>query len=485
MDALSEVLSVVGEAERADWERLCAVLDALEGAELERAVEVALPVVELWDVHTRSAPEAWLAACAERGVEPRMRLISHLSLAKHNRVLGEGLLRFLGSPSLTGLAQLVLNVGLDATQLEALAGNAALLNLRRLSLRRTPLSVAQIELLAASEGLAGLESLSLHDAPIGEDGALALAESGMLARMTDLGISGDPLGARACEALLRAAPLLTNLTLDDVGLDAAGALHLLNTPLQNPLEVLHLSRARLDDTHVPALLAWGGLSGLRVLDLSDNGFTGDGFLALCASGQLDGLECLRMRGCPLGPVAFPERLRALTVLNLSRCGLGDVGVAALAATRGDEAFMSLSLDENGITAAGVRALVSGPRCAGVRFFHLSKNPLGDDGFIVLAAWEGLSAVSSFVAERCGVGDVGVQALFNSPHLGVLNHLFLLYNNITDVGAAAIAASPVGATLDGLILYENPITAVGWGALADSPMMPDAIREDAARCRDRA
>jgi uncharacterized protein (TIGR02996 family) len=80
--------------------------------------------------------------------------------------------------------------------------------------------------------------------------------------------------------------------------------------------------------------------------------------------------------------------RRLRRLDLDHCGVGDVGVAAVAGGPGADDFPALSdlnLSANDITDTGVRLLVASPLWPRLRKLVLVGNPLGGDTPGVLAA----------------------------------------------------------------------------------------------------
>ena len=102
--------------------------------------------------------------------------------------------------------------------------------------------------------------------------------------------------------------------------------------------------------------------------------------------MLDSVEVLELGANPLGADAGvalgrSPRLASLRRLGLKGCGLGE-GIRGLAASTGLRRLRDLDLSGNGITAAGIEALVASPLLRDVPSVHLDCNRLGDDGMLV-------------------------------------------------------------------------------------------------------
>src|SRR5262249_29804065 len=93
------------------------------------------------------------------------------------------------------------------------------------------------------------------------------------------------------------------------------------------------------DAGLAALAGSPGLPRLSTLDVSDNRIGPGGVAGLAASPLVARLETLVLRRNPVGPdgaraLAASEPLSErgrLTALDLGACGIGDVGVASIAA----------------------------------------------------------------------------------------------------------------------------------------------------------
>ena len=141
-------------------------------------------------------------------------------------------------------------------------------------------------------------------------------------------------------------------------------------------------------------------------------------------------------------------LSLCTHMNLYDHGIGDEGVAALAASPHLTQLQHLDLSDTNIYEEGALALALSPHLARLQHLNLGYN---------------------------GIGDEGARALAASPHLAQLKHLELYDNDIGDEGAAALAASPHLAQLQHLDLSGNDIGDEGARALAASPYLPEHIR----------
>jgi hypothetical protein len=243
---------------------------------------------------------------------------------------------FCGSPGVAGLSSLSLDIpDLDDKGAEELAGVPALASLRGLALVRNRLR---------SDSLSSLAPLSLERLVLGQPN-FGVDALGRLA------------GTRCAETLER--------------LEVSFRVRRKGTP---PLPPKNLSLPRLRRLAISGLAGreamerlagWPVLGRLEKLDLANNYFKGDGLAPLLGSGY-SGPLTLNLRGCALGDdgvrrlAAWPG-LATVRHLTLSRNGVGDEGLLALAESRYTTSLGALTLGENRTSAVkGLSALLQSP-----------------------------------------------------------------------------------------------------------------------------
>ncbi len=151
------------------------------------------------------------------------------------------------------------------------------------------------------------------------------------------------------------------------------------------VESLVLWNGRISNVGARALAGCSDAAGLRALDLSWNRIGPEGVRALAESPWLTGLQSLRLYHNDAGPQ----------------------GAEAIAAGSWDLA--ALNLCGNGIGVAGARALARGRATPSVRSLHLGWVHLGDAGIECLAArsWEALTELN---VRDNGITAAGARAI---------------------------------------------------------------------------
>jgi hypothetical protein len=255
--------------------------------------------------------------------------------------------RFLPSPNLTGLSELELNCSRPALRVWQRLGTV--------------------------EGLAGLRRLHLGRSRLNDDGAIALASSPNLRGLRELTMDFAQFGARGGAALLETPTFtgLRRLTIARTPLDPSLPF-LKDAPFLGSLERLSLEASQ---GAVTALAGMPKPPRLRQLSLANNPRLSAE--ALARAPLLDGLEALNLSYVPLGvpglEALISSGLTAPRTLRLRGCGLGNAGVARLAAWPGLSRVRFLDLSDNGIQLEGVRALTSSPHADGLEALDLSDN----------------------------------------------------------------------------------------------------------------
>jgi uncharacterized protein (TIGR02996 family) len=232
---------------------------------------------------------------------------------------------------------------------------------------------------AVCPDLARLTALDLRGNGLDDDALRPLFASPHLARLAALDLSNNHLGAASARRLVECGsfPGLVDL---DLGLnmldgDAAAALA---CQAATSWRRLDLRSNRVGDAGAAALAASRHLAGLLCLSLAYNGLTHVGAAALGASHRLAALRSLDLNWNALRPVGVIDLaaggMPALAALDLADTLAGDAGLVAL--LRGGR-FADLNLKNNGVTDAGVRALLRAPPPAALRRLVLAGNPISD------------------------------------------------------------------------------------------------------------
>lgn len=223
-----------------------------------------------------------------------------------------------------------------------------------------------------------------------------------------------------------------------------GAARIAAANLFPKLERLDLG-GKVGDQALAKLFGGAAFTGLKELTLSaDRGtFTLKGVEAVAKSKALAGLKALDLPWQPIRNV-LPALTKAtfwrgLESLAMMRCGLTDKDVAAL--VRKPPPLRVLNLDDNKITAAGVRLLTESPLLATLTKLELSRNKIGEKGVAALVNSPGVKNLRTLEVSDCSLGLAGITAIAESPHLANLCELDIHGNKLDLAGARALAASP--------------------------------------------
>ncbi|KAG8462284.1 hypothetical protein KFE25_012104 [Diacronema lutheri] len=368
-----------------------------------------------------------------------------------------------------------------------------------LTLRELPPSAASVSTRAAAHAapapMAGAPSHTppkLAPAPLGDAafGALARLLAHEHSSLATLAFARADMSASRADALARAiarsarSPLAT-LNLDGQPIGPAGA-HALVRALEAPgcaLQMLSLRGNGVCNEGAlelaAALEAAGARSRLRSLDLSANGISEKGAIALA--------DCVRA-GCPLrelllrtngvcdrGAVALAASLEAsahLRRLDLQGNALGDVGVSALAhALRANRALRTLALRGCQFGDVGASALASALRAnSTLAELDCFANAIGDGGCAELAdALCANAALHALELDHNRFGPAGGAALGAMLHANAaLRSLALSSSSLGDEGMAALAGGlRANRALARLALRGDQLRAAGVAALASA------------------
>jgi uncharacterized protein (TIGR02996 family) len=327
---------------RSEFIRLQCELDRLEAGDPERA---ACSKREQ-ELRQRHASE-WASPIARltSGFEFRRGFVERI------RVDGADLLA--NAAALFRLAPvraLVLTAGPD--EVSRLAHVPQLARLTSLDLRyRGPDAEALAEFLE-SPHLAGLTSLKIRSN--GTSAAAALQSARHLRQLTRLELSGSPRSRVEGYASFferRSLPPLTELHLNDAGVDDEVVGRLAKAPL---------------------------LSSLGTLEMRNNNIGPAGLEALCDS----------------------PRTERLTTLSLGYNRIGDRGLDAVGASTRMPALERLFLSHNGLLGAGVKLFANARLRAGLTHLDLDYNQLSSESLTELASSPHLKRLQSLFL-RCG------------------------------------------------------------------------------------
>jgi uncharacterized protein (TIGR02996 family) len=231
----------------------------------------------------------------------------------------------------------------------------------------------------------------------------ALFRLGPIGKIRLLAAGGRGAALSACEPLSR----LRELEFADYFREpftASDMMALANSPHLGRLRVLRLNRNNLGDAGVYALAGAEWLPGVVVLDLTDNGLSFDGVLALAHTRRTFRPFWLGLARNPIGPpaallpqppgfpmTAVPDILTDVMGLDLTRCNLTGRAVALLASLP-LRALRELDLSDNRLDDEAARALVRAPWMRGLRRLALRGHALTHEGLGRLAPLMGRMSV---------------------------------------------------------------------------------------------
>lgn len=157
----------------------------------------------------------------------------------------------------------------------------------------------RLQVLLASPHLARVSRLDLSNQRLHDADAALIAECPNLSSLVHLDLSFNTVGIAGMRALVKSdhLPALNSLTINhnrQVGMSASEAL--VDSPLAGQLQHLCLSHHEFWNEPVKLIASAPRLKGLRTLDLSENGITDAGAIALAGSPYLTELERLTLRG---------------------------------------------------------------------------------------------------------------------------------------------------------------------------------------------
>ncbi len=456
---LADWMEENGEAERGEYVRL----DLLDAGRLWGASALSPEGQARRDELGRRHRAEWFGWLRERGV-PSHRThggmvgtitITSADFLKHGEELlrrepihhviltGDGWLAdVVMSPLVRRLSKLDLSRARGGAVGEALASSPHLANLKEVCLP-AGLDDAALAAFLSSPHLGRLESLDTED-PFGPDSLAALERGTLWGRLQKIELQPGIGDAGVARLAALPSPTIVEVWLKGCGLtdEAASALADADWPA---LSSLWLGNNRMGWDGLAAIVTAPRRASLHSLDFEMNRLHGRGPARRWPdTGHLRGLV-LAYNHFDADDAALMARLPWLggvERLSLHANEIGDTGAMALGASPCLRALTSLDLAQNdGLGAAGTRALVSAGWARKLRDLALWNDPLGDDGAVAIAEADALTNLVELSISGAGIGGRGAMALASSPYLGRVERLFLRDNPIGAEGARALAAWP--------------------------------------------
>lgn len=425
-----------GQADRAEYVRLCYERSGLDGGEHADMLDARR--AELFARHRA----AWAAGLTKDASE-RLRsfgLVQRLSTSGAQFLGSADALRRepLSSLRLSGATRYV----------KKLAACAALADVRELAVFGARLDRPACVALAGSPHLGGLRTLRLIGCQVREEQAAILATAPWLrnVRTLDLG-HYDRREDDPCNALWRNVGLSRVMTQGHTNhLGDEGFRSFMESPHLRDLEMLVATNDWVSPQS--ARLLWDGrFPKLRHLDLSYNYLGPAGLRGLVRSGMLRQLRTLEVQCNEVGDEAVAELAASPDARNLEKLDLSgalqiedapkltSAAAQALAASPNLGSLRHLVLAFGAITAPGAEALAQTRRLPALRTLWLANNPLGYRGAKAFASSPLLGRLDSLDLSACGVTPGAAAAFARSKTAGDGLRLDLGLNAL---GAAAEA-----------------------------------------------
>jgi uncharacterized protein (TIGR02996 family) len=220
---------------------------------------------------------------------------------------------------------------------------------------------------------------------------------------------------------------LERLTIEEVRLTSRDVQRLAHAGLP-ALRRLRIASTRLGSAVVRALADSSIGHELQHLELEHCGLGRASAAAIAAPGLLPELRHLGLAGNRLGSggarALAGGELGRLVSLDLAETAIGSAGLEALAIAGALGSLRRLGLAAVGLEGAATARLFSARQVQRLAFLDLGDQPLGDDGAVCAARMEWVKRLRALLLDRAQIGDAGVRALASSPRLAGLRHLGL-------------------------------------------------------------
>ena len=346
--------------------------------------------------------------------------------------------------------------GLNAAELRSILYAPVFSHLTRLETDVVNFYGDSITALTESPSLTNLRHLEIKQANLDEDSVRSIIDSPNLARVTSLGLGGNHLRTEGIE------PLVTS-------------------PAAGRLRHLGLFKNNLGFADVVALANAPHLANLTSLDLSWNALCGDhrkpyGIAAIEKLTKLERLDIRAAAGsCRFEPEPLVELLTSPALSNLREVDVsghkGGDQLAIALATSGPTGIERLGFRESQITAAGVEALATSDRFAGLKELDVSFNLFGDAGVAKLLDKKNLPSLERLYMTRVGATNKGIISLERANVRDDLDHLSLAMNELGPAAAKALVKLDL-SSLSFLDLSYNKLGDAGAETVIYAPTLQD-------------
>jgi len=319
-------------------------------------------------------------------------------------------------------------VGLNEQAWERFADVSTFSLLEELVLPENALTVAMLMILSRSSWISQLKVLDASYNPIGDEGLAIIAECSF--QRIESVILSDTIATDVGAKVLAQAEWLTGLQVLDLSnneITALGLSEVITSGHLQHLRDLNLENNPIGDCGASLLADWHNGSNLRVLNIGNCEVSEIGIHAICSSKNLSGLTDLYMGGNQV----VADRLRAMPAPNLSNlrllhigyCNLENDGCAWL--SEGQLSRLQwLDLTGNNTSSEGVRILTSTANLKNLLVLRMDNNPIGDDGARAIGSSSFMRHLVVLWAWRCAINPAGAQLLLGSNGLLWLENLRL-------------------------------------------------------------
>ncbi|MCY2967409.1 MAG: TIGR02996 domain-containing protein [Planctomycetota bacterium] len=329
-----------------------------------------------------------------------------------------------------------------------------------------------LEGIAKCPQMGQIESLQLSDCEADDEGLGAIFASPHFHSLTDLKLAGLPLSDELVEQLAQ-SPIsrqLKRLNLDGCELTSRAMESLAKSPGLQQLEDLDLGGNKLGDPELKLLAACSSLRNVRRLILNELRPTADGVQALVQAAFFPTLEVLDLSRSRLEDPAKIAPLRLLPKAQLRELDVGasvpgDAMLTLLSEVPWLASLTSLTIDLcNPLTAEGIRRLVESPHLGRLTVFDAAYARPGLEGVQLLSNCQRLAGLRELKLSDCDLSADCVRSLVESVFADRLEELNLNRNPFGDEGALILAKTPRLQRLKYLFLTEDDFSKDAWHAL---------------------
>jgi len=265
-----------------------------------------------------------------------------------------------------------------------------------------------------------------------------------LARLAGITISSQHIDEQLTRALVE-SPHLGGLNRLHVGrnrIGDRGAERLAWSPRFRNLRELNLSDNAIGDVGSHALAESSNLASLESLELRRNELSRVGLADLCGTESLVRLSYLGLALNYVGAIRETREARpsksSLRILDLSENGLTPEGFGMLTGLAGLGKLNRLVLERNEVGNEGASLLANWSNAASLQSLALSGNRIGDEGARAIAHSTYLHQLLDLDLSDNPIHDSGALAFLNPTNLPRLNRIGLPYLGLTPQVRRALA-----------------------------------------------